>query len=280
MPERIDGVVDWILSKVGCGYVYGATGWICSAARRRQQAEQYPEYENVILNVCKKWDGKQCFDCAQLVRWALDTVGIKLVSGATSQWRQSGVWAEKGNINTLPKNKLCILWRVKDASTMQMKHVGFLLPDGTTVDARGSYDGVIRSNRTAYPWTHWAIPKGMYKEGQEEGEDEPMIHATVTAKTGKTVNLRNAASKSGKVLVKVPLGETVGMRGAANGWASIEWNHYAGFMMTDFLKSGDTITNAEANELVEELALYREKGSKSLQGAIDALIAALTAEAV
>ncbi len=63
-------IAEFAASKLGCGYVYGATGWICSKARREQQAQQYPDQAGNILGVCAKWDGVQCYDCAQLTRRA------------------------------------------------------------------------------------------------------------------------------------------------------------------------------------------------------------------
>jgi len=30
------------------------------------------------------------------------------------------------------------------------------------MDARGSSSGVVYSALGKYPWTHWAIPKGLY----------------------------------------------------------------------------------------------------------------------
>ncbi|HNW87931.1 MAG TPA: hypothetical protein PLR69_12315 [Candidatus Limiplasma sp.] len=37
------------LGMVGWGYIYGATGWVCTAARVEQQAAQYPAYREVTI---------------------------------------------------------------------------------------------------------------------------------------------------------------------------------------------------------------------------------------
>lgn len=44
---------DLALSKRGCGYIYGATGWVCTPALRQQQATKYPEYAGLILSTGK-----------------------------------------------------------------------------------------------------------------------------------------------------------------------------------------------------------------------------------
>ena len=36
-------------SKIGQGYIYGAKGQTCTAAFRRQQAQQYPDQAQMIL---------------------------------------------------------------------------------------------------------------------------------------------------------------------------------------------------------------------------------------
>ena len=42
-----------------------------------------------------------------------------------------------------------------------MRHTGISLGDGRVADARGHTSGVLLSHRGDYPWTHYAIPRGM-----------------------------------------------------------------------------------------------------------------------
>ena len=86
----------WAKERIGCGYIYGATGWVCSKARREQQAKQYPDQAEMILGVGAKWDGKICWDCATFVRGAAKAGGVTLCSGATSQWAKTA-WAALGS---------------------------------------------------------------------------------------------------------------------------------------------------------------------------------------
>ena len=119
---------------------------------------KYPEYVSESKN--SRWLGKQVFDCATFVRSALKEIGISVVSGASSQWKKTK-WEAKGTIDTLPKDKVCILYR--EAPTANpMQHTGIYLGDGNVMDARGSSSGVVYSALAKYPWTHWAIPQGMY----------------------------------------------------------------------------------------------------------------------
>lgn len=70
-------------------------GWICTRARMEQQMRQYPTYAGQIERYGKKWLGKPCYDCAQLTRDVARRAGVRLPSGATSQWRAAGIWKEK-----------------------------------------------------------------------------------------------------------------------------------------------------------------------------------------
>lgn len=150
-------ITDFALSLVGLGYIYGAQGQICTPAFRAQQAKQYPEQYKNIMIVGAKWDGMAVWECAQLTQEVASVGGVKLVSGATSQWKETD-WAEKGEIDTLPIDRVAFLYRESTSDENVMSHTGVYLGDGTVVDARGASKGVRNDKISEYPWTHWAIP--------------------------------------------------------------------------------------------------------------------------
>lgn len=150
-------ITDFALSLVGLGYIYGAQGQICTPAFRAQQAKQYPEQYKNIMIVGAKWDGMAVWECAQLTQEVASIGGVKLVSGATSQWKKTD-WAEKGEIDTLPIDRVSFLYRESTSDENVMSHTGVYLGDGTVVDARGASKGVRHDKISEYPWTHWAIP--------------------------------------------------------------------------------------------------------------------------
>lgn len=123
---------------------------------------------------CRYYDetagtGKRAYDCAQLTRWCMDAIGIKLVSGATSQWNKTA-WAEKGAIASMPREKMCLVFRQDGAKVMG--HVGVYLGDGTVVHAKGHDYGVVREGLEEYGrFTHYGVPMGLY-EAQEEGKTD------------------------------------------------------------------------------------------------------------
>ena len=172
MLTKSDALRAWALSQVGSPYVMGGTGFTCTPTYRKARAEQYPASADAIRRNCPvlrgkqaacagcKYDGKPCYDCAQLVRRGCAAAGIDglAISGASSQWRK-GDWLRKGGIKDAPAGTVCILFREDGTGTMG--HVGIALGDGTIVHASGHDTGVIRSAVSAGRWTHYAIPQGM-----------------------------------------------------------------------------------------------------------------------
>lgn len=152
MTKR-EAIAGRALSLVGCGYVYGATGWICTRARLEQQARQYPLYAPMILRYGPKWIGRRCFDCAQLTREAASAAGMRLPSGSSSQWRDAQAWKARGTIDTLPDEPGLFLFTQKLG---RMTHTGVSVGGGWEVDARGHAYGVVRRRIADTSFTHWA----------------------------------------------------------------------------------------------------------------------------
>lgn len=184
--DKITTVKNWLLSRIGNPYLMGGTGQPCTVKYREARAAQYPGSAAKIkancprmmgradsCKGCKYFDdstgqGKRAYDCAQLTRWAMDAIGISLVSGATSQWKKT-VWAQKGTIDTLPADALCLIFRQDTPG--KMGHTGVHLGDGTVVHAKGHDRGVVRESLQENAcWTHWGIPEGLYASSEEKEE--------------------------------------------------------------------------------------------------------------
>lgn len=220
-------IADRARSRIGDGYIMGATGWICSESRREQQAKQYPDYRDLILTTGKRWDGKRCWDCAQLVKDACSAAGIKLVSGATSQWTKTR-WKASGLISSIPADNTGIILYRQYGTRMQ--HTGVGVGGGMVVDARGTAYGVIMSMMSSYGWTHWAMPD---VDGQEE---KPMeTNAVVSVAGGGTVRLRKSPSTDASVITNIRSGTAVFAEEAKNGWCAVRDEYHSGYMMAEYI---------------------------------------------
>lgn len=268
MTEKEEKIISWLEKRVGEGYVWGGKGEILTKKKLEELIEQYPNYVSWAKNGHSV--GKRVWDCAQLVRFAMKEIGISMVSGATSQWNKTD-WIKKGKINTIPRDKICCLYRQINGTTMQ--HTGVYLGNGYFIDARGSSTGVVKTKLEKYPWTHWGIPDGLYSK-KELAEEKPvtsqevlkvLYQAKVVAESGSTVRMRSEASSSSSTLAKVPLETIVDVVEELNGWKQIVYEGKTGYMMDEFLQKKEGVTNeyyvkikcasaAEAKRLAELLA--------------------------
>lgn len=173
-----EAVKDAAIQRIGCPYVFGGTGKVCTTSYREARMAQYPKYADKIRRNCPrlkgsasscsncKWcdpetgKGKLCYDCAQLALACMKAADIPLVSGANSQWLKTR-FADKGEIASLPRDKVCLVFR-KDGKVMA--HVGVYLGDGTVVHAKGHDYGVVRQSIDDVTFTHWGVPAGLYDD--------------------------------------------------------------------------------------------------------------------
>ena len=197
-------LVSYVRSKVGCGYVWGASGEFCSPSLRSILAKRAPSQKGNILGLCEKWDGMQVFDCATLIREAFEAVGIKRASGATTIWR-TWPFVEKGTIDTLPVGEPGIaLFRAEGLD--KMGHIGMTIGGGLAVDARGSSNGVLLGPVSSVKWTHWARFADV--DYRAIRPDLPAMLGAVVISKGK-LNLRARPDTNSQVLAKLPNGEVL-----------------------------------------------------------------------
>lgn len=171
MPTKREAMTAKAKSLVGCGYVYGATGWICTRRRLDQQARQYPQYADLIYRYGPRWFGRPCYDCAQLTRTVAKAAGVPLPSGSSSQWNAASVWKEKGTIDTLPDEAGLFVFTLNAG---RATHTAVTIGNGQAVDARGHALGVVQRALSGASYTHWARLNVDYEApAQGESEENP-----------------------------------------------------------------------------------------------------------
>lgn len=175
-PESVKGAA---LERIGCPYVFGGTGKVCTPEYRQARMAQYPDYASKIKANCPrlkgsasscancKWadpetgKGKLCYDCAQFALACMKAADIPLVSGSNSQWLKT-LYSERGKIEDMPRDKVCLVFRDDGG---KMGHVGVYIGDGTVVHARGHDFGVVQQELSATKFSHYLIPSGLYDDG-------------------------------------------------------------------------------------------------------------------
>jgi len=81
-----------------------------------------------------------------------------------------------------------------------------------------------------------------------------MSKLVVTAKTGKTVNLRAQPSTNAQVIQRIPISTEVDLiEKRSDGWDKIKYLEMEGYMKSEFLKSQSTISQSDLREVYNSL---------------------------
>lgn len=201
-----------------------------------------------------KWMGKKVYDCAGLVTSMFSNIlRTPVTSGASSQWKGDH-WALKGTIDTLPHDYVAVLYRESPDSN-PMRHTGIYLGDEHVVDARGSNSGVLLSAIGSYPWTHWAIPRGLLSDAELGELKQNLPHTgggTMTKQarvTGNRLALRASASTAGAVLMRMDTGTVVDILEVVNAsWWRVRHNGVVGYAMAQYMTAINAPSPADPSD--------------------------------
>jgi len=151
------GLVEFCKQALGCGYVYGTFGDICTTDLLNQCAKRYPANNlagGAMRTLGNKWLGKSVTDCIGLLKWYMftDKFGDNPHKGYNKDYDTSANGAfnnatEKGVIGTMPEIPgLCLHMN---------GHFGVYIGGGWVIEARGTYYGVVKTRLSDRPWTYW-----------------------------------------------------------------------------------------------------------------------------
>ena len=204
-------------------YVWGGSGQLCCEVsedwiRRKEQGRKPDEavkaWEEVENSPYR--DVARCFDCSGFVSWCLNKAGA--YKGRTDC---DGLFARCQEIYT-PEDG-CLLFRVNPKDPNDETHVGIYF-DGKQYEARGRKDGVVCLD---YKESYWQ-KLGWFKALKPE--PEPPTGKTVKV-IGKSVNVRNADSKKGRIMFTAHRGDTFPYLGPApSGWYTIDTKKGVGYI--------------------------------------------------
>ena len=170
--SKPDIVRQVALACLGWPYVFGAWGELCDPSnRRRRMRDDHP----TIKSKCQVLSGRHAdcggcqwfpqdervrmYDCRGWTRWLLQQVGLDISGqGATSQYNTSANWVKRGRIADGMPDVVCCVFRRKGNS---MEHTGMHVGGGVVIDCSTGVSSVGMSG-----WTHYAIPVGLYEEGE------------------------------------------------------------------------------------------------------------------
>lgn len=162
-------IIEAARSQLGCPYVYGTWGQLCTTALRKRYASYNPSQKAITYKRCPvlsdkqktcagcKYNGLLAFDCRGFTHWSVLKAGISITGDYVGrQWTDKN-WDEKGEIYNMPNLVCCVF--VKKSG--KWAHTGLHIGDGCIIHCSGEvkYDTVSGGSCN---WTHYGIPKGLY----------------------------------------------------------------------------------------------------------------------
>ena len=174
---KADYVIREAEAHMGCPYVYGTWGQLCTPALRKRYASYNPKQRAITYARCQvlrdknpqpncdgcPYKGRLAFDCRGFVWWLLRLVGILLYGQSVGvQYNTKSNWSRQGDIAAMP-DLVCAVFVRKDK---KWKHVGMHVGGGQVIHCGGGevqWDTVSGGKNR---WTHYAIPAGLYTEDE------------------------------------------------------------------------------------------------------------------
>lgn len=153
---------------LGCPYVYGTWGQLCTPALRKRYAGYNPSQRAITYARCQRlrdkdkrsscagcpYDALLAFDCRGFTHWCLKNgAGIEITGGYVKrQWTDAN-WDVKGDVADQMEAVSCLF-------TGDMEHTGLYVLSGRVIHCSGEVkEGPLHGDRD---WQQFAIPKGLY----------------------------------------------------------------------------------------------------------------------
>lgn len=145
----------------GEGYVYGATGQICTIALLKAKERQYGKrmgngYYHLngdyTKGKCARWLGKRVQDCSNFLQDVRRELGQKVASASADMLFDSCV--RRGEISTMPHIPGVLLFKDYQDDNRE-DHVGIYTGKHEVTESAGATVGVIHGPLKG--WTQWGI---------------------------------------------------------------------------------------------------------------------------
>ena len=162
---------------IGYPYAWGASGQLCTVKNRearmkhkrisKEDIELIRKHCQVLSGKSSKCDGCKYYpnckrtklrDCIYFIKYLLSVAGIECYgSGCSIMWNHNANWVKKGHLDQMPETP-CLVFQWVKGNEKKMQHVGYYIGGGYVI-----HDSVeVKKQKIGdYPWSHYAIPKGM-----------------------------------------------------------------------------------------------------------------------
>ena len=163
-----DGIINEAVTHLGCPYVYGTWGQLCTPALRKRYAGYNPSQAKTTFARCQvlrdknpqpscdgcQYKGKLAFDCRGFTHYCvMRGADIDITGGYVGRQWSDDNWDVKGNVSSMLEAVSCVFLE-------DMSHTGLYILNGEVIHCSGEvkYDTLTGGRK----WAKFAIPKGLY----------------------------------------------------------------------------------------------------------------------
>ena len=213
-------------------YVWGGSGQLCCEVTEAWIRKQEARNENGkhADDAVKAWEAvmaspyrevARCFDCSGYVSWCLIKAGV-----LKHRTDCDGLYARCTEIYT-PEDG-CLLFRTNPKKPSDETHVG-IYAGGKQYHSKGRAYGVVCERYNERQWQRIAWFKSLKPDPAPDPKPEPT--GVKVEVVGRSVNVRNADSKKGKILFTAHRGDEFPfIEIAPSGWYEIETKKGVGYI--------------------------------------------------
>ena len=156
------------------GYIWGTAGVMWTQSRQTALEKTTDENRAMSRKYGSKWIGHMVADCSGLFVWAFKQFDMKM-SHISSNIFISYCTSNKGKLTTALKQTIRPGSAVFTGETAgKHPHVGLYIGNNEVIEAKGTINGVIKSNLTDKKWTFYGELKNVSYDGADpEPTPEP-----------------------------------------------------------------------------------------------------------
>lgn len=234
MEKNVNGFIEYLKEQVGEPYLWGGQHTRLTPENYKaviERRESDPKHRAEAMTFCEKK-----FRAGATVLYAYDC------SGLGCYWLCNLTHLYKCDVNANTMMDRCVLkdeppkrgWWVFRLSGQRASHIGYMIDDESLIEAKGRRYGVVKTRFRAKDWACWGIPKVFEKEPTSAPAPEPEpapVPERFVEVLGKSVNVRIADSKKGRILFTAHRGDRFPfLNTAPSGWYEIDTKKGPGFI--------------------------------------------------
>ena len=151
--QTASDLIDFLKSRVGCGYVLGTYGQICTSQLLQNRAVADPENGTAYyLGDCARWLGKLVTDCSGLVEWFLLKRGVTNCDSYSGGMYKHWCSTRSTDINTMPRIPGVAVFKRNSGG---IYHMGIYVGKDRVIEAKGAMYGIVVTQFSTGSWNAW-----------------------------------------------------------------------------------------------------------------------------